>query len=282
MTGGTAARWIDEDMADVITSKAEAFLEKHQAEPFFLFFSTHDIHVPRMPHSRFAGKSGLGYRGDAMLQLDWCVGQLLAKLDELQLTENTLVIFSSDNGPVLDDGYRDEANEKLGNHDPNGSLRGGKYSMFEGGTRVPLLLRWPGHVAPQTTNHALVGQIDLAASLAALVGATVPPDACPDSRDSLAALLGKSDQGRPHLIHEANSLALRAGQWKYVPKGETREGLGPWMSAKIKEPGALYDLSQTNDEGVDVAKENPEQLERMQRLREKILAGPDQAQTIGQ
>ncbi|MCA9165968.1 MAG: sulfatase-like hydrolase/transferase, partial [Planctomycetales bacterium] len=132
MTVGQKARWIDEDMADVITHKAIRFIDDHKQSPFFLFFSTHDIHVPRVPHSRFAGRSGLGLRGDAMLQLDWCVGEILSRLDALDLTKNTLVIFSSDNGPVLDDGYHDEANEKLGDHRPNSNLRGGKYSLFEG------------------------------------------------------------------------------------------------------------------------------------------------------
>src|SRR5690606_4696747 len=109
MSGGKAARWIDEDMADTITAKATQFIEKHQQEPFFLFFSLHDVHVPRVPHPRFAGKSGMGPRGDVILQMDWCVGEIVATLDKLKLTEKTLVIFTSDNGPVVDDGYRDEA-----------------------------------------------------------------------------------------------------------------------------------------------------------------------------
>lgn len=282
MTGGQRARWVDEDMADVITHKALSYLDAHQAEPFFLFFSTHDIHVPRVPHSRFSGKSGLGYRGDAMLQLDWCVGEILNKLDALGLTENTLVIFTSDNGPVLDDGYVDQANEKLGDHDPNADLRGGKYSLFEGGTRIPLVLRWPGRVKAGSVSNALFGQIDLAASLASLVGTPVPKAACGDSRDSLACLLGDSQQGRPHLIHEANQLGLRVGKWKYVPKGKVREELGPWETATIEEPGALFDLSQSNAEQEDLAGKNPQQLERMRSLRELLLNNYDQAEVIGQ
>jgi arylsulfatase A-like enzyme len=269
-------------MADVITHKATTFIDAHQAEPFFLFFSTHDVHVPRVPHSRFTGKSGLGYRGDAMLQLDWCVGQILDKLDQLELTDNTLVIFSSDNGPVLDDGYHDQANEKLGMHDPNGNLRGGKYSLFEGGTRVPLVLRWPGKIKPGTTSDALVGQIDFAASLASLVDAEVPDKACGDSRNSLPALLGQSDQGRPHLLHEAGQLALRVGNWKYIPKANVREKLGPWITTKIEEPGALFDLRLGVEEQENVASRNPQQLASMRELHAKLRQNDDQPELIGQ
>lgn len=282
MTGGEKARWVDEDMADVITHKANKFLEDHQSEPFFLFFSTHDIHVPRVPHSRFAGKSGLGFRGDAMLQLDWCVGEILNKLDSLGLTENTLVIFSSDNGPVLDDGYVDEANEKLGAHRPNQDLRGGKYSLFEGGTRVPFLLRWPGHIESGSTSNALVGQIDLAASMAALVDAKIPEGACGDSRNSLDALLGKDKVGRPHLVHEAKQLALRVGKWKYVPKAKVREKLGPWITSTIEDPGALFSLQDNLNENVNLAATQAKRLERIKELHAKIMSGYDQPEQVGQ
>jgi len=282
MTGGKKARWVDEDLADVITKKAAAFIDAHQNEPFFLYFSTQDIHVPRAPHSRFAGKSGLGPRGDAMLQLDWCVGELLKRLEELSLTEKTLVIFTSDNGPVLDDGYVDEANEKLGKHDPNGELRGGKYSMFEGGTRVPMVAMWPGHIDAGKVSPALVGQVDFAATFANLLELHMPAGACPDSRSALSAMLGIDTLGRPHLIHEATQLALRAGQWKYVPKAKVREQLGPWVTTTIDDPGALYDLSKELAESTDVAAKHPAQLARMKELHAKLRENPDQPKSIGQ
>ena len=172
MTGGKAALWRDQDMADTFTRKAVSYIEQHQREPFFLFFATHDPHVPRVPHERFVGKSGMGPRGDAILQSDWSIGQVLDTLDRLKLSENTLVIFTSDNGPVVDDGYVDQAVEKLGAHKPWGPLRGGKYSRFEAGTRVPFVVRWPARVKPGVSD-ALVSQVDLLASLAALVGGTV-------------------------------------------------------------------------------------------------------------
>ena len=135
MEGGTSARWVDEDMADAFTREAVDFIERHAAAPFFLYFATHNVHVPRVPHARFAGQSGCGVRGDVVQELDWCVGQVLDTLDRLRLADRTLVVFTSDNGPVVDDGYADGAVRDLGGHRPSGPLRGGKYSLFEGGTR---------------------------------------------------------------------------------------------------------------------------------------------------
>ncbi|MHC4509111.1 MAG: sulfatase-like hydrolase/transferase, partial [Planctomycetota bacterium] len=215
MAGGKAARWVDEDMADVITGKATDFIEKNKDNPFFLYFSTHDIHVPRVPHPRFAGKSGLGPRGDVILQLDWCVGEILATLERLNLAENTLVIFASDNGPVVDDGYKDQAVEKLSGHKPAGPLRGGKYSAFDAGTRVPLVVRWPERVKAGLSD-ALVCQIDFVASLAALTGQELARGDAPDSFDVLGALLGRTGNGRDHLVEHARTLSLIKGNFKYI------------------------------------------------------------------
>ena len=135
-TGGHAARFRDEDLADKWIEKSLAWLAADRDRPFFLFFASHDPHVPRVPHERFQGKSGLGPRGDAILQFDGCVGELMGALDRLGLAENTLVVLCSDNGPVMDDGYADFALEKLGNHRAGGPLRGGKYSVHEGGTQI--------------------------------------------------------------------------------------------------------------------------------------------------
>ena len=275
MTGGESARWVDEDMADVISHKAVAFIEQHRGSPFFLFFSTHDIHVPRVPHSRFEGKSTMGLRGDAIVQMDWCVGQLLQALDRLKLAEDTLVIFTSDNGPVLDDGYVDQANEKLGDHQPAGSFRGGKYSLFEAGTRVPTLVRWPAKVKATTETGALFGQVDLAASLASLVGVSRPPAGLPDSRDELDTLLGEDRVGRPHLIHEARALALRKGVWKYVPPANTREQLGPWRQVKVPAPGFLFDLSNDPAETHNLASREPARLAEMTDLLKRLQSEPD-------
>ncbi len=276
MTGGEKARWVDEDIADTVTRRAIQFIERNRARPFFLHFCTHDIHVPRVPHARFVGQSSMGPRGDAIAQTDWCVGQLLKTLDDLHLTENTLVIFTSDNGPVLDDGYVDQANERVGDHLPAGPYRGGKYSLFEGGTRVPMLVRWPGHVAPGTVSPALFGQVDLARSLAHLIDHPVALPDLPDSHNELDTLLGSDQIGRSHLVHEAKSLALRMGHWKFIPPGSTREQLGPWNTVKFSKPGALFDLARDPKEQQNVASEHPDQVEKMAALLESIRGGPDQ------
>ncbi|HCF80174.1 MAG TPA: arylsulfatase, partial [Porphyromonadaceae bacterium] len=122
------------------------FIERNKDNPFFLYFGTNDIHVPRYPHGRFRGKTDMGYRGDAILQFDWSVGEVVRALKEAGVYDNTLIIITSDNGPVVDDGYQDEAVEKLKNHKPWGPFRGGKYSTFEAGTRVPFIVHWTGNV----------------------------------------------------------------------------------------------------------------------------------------
>ena len=253
MTGGKAALWKDEDMADVFTGKAVSFIEAHRNGPFFLYFATHDPHVPRVPHPRFVGKTTLGPRGDAIVQADWCVGEMLRTLERLNVTRNTLVIFTSDNGPVIDDGYKDDAVAKLGSHRPAGPYRGGKYSNFEAGTRVPFIVRWPGRVVPGTSG-ALVTQVDLLASLAELTGQRLGFNDAPDSRDMMAALMGKSRAGRAELVEEAGALALRQGRWKYIEPNnkqkisrDTNTELGndssPQLYDLAADPGELHNLA---------------------------------------
>ncbi|WP_420150776.1 sulfatase family protein [Spirosoma sp.] len=219
MSGGKSARWVDEDMADVLTRKTVEFMEANQkqSQPFFVYFATHDIHVPRLPNARFVGKSGMGPRGDAILQLDWCVGEITKALDRLGLTTNTLLIISSDNGPVIDDGYQDQAVEKLNGHKPAGPLRGGKYSAFDAGTRVPFLVRWPLQVKTGTSD-ALVSQIDMFASLAALTGQTLATNEGPDSFNSLETILGKNRDDRQYVVEQSlnSTLSVLKGRWKYI------------------------------------------------------------------
>jgi len=159
MKGGTSAKWIDEDMADTFLVKAQNYIKEQKNNPFFLYYALQQPHVPRTPHSRFVGTSGMGPRGDVIIEADWCIGELLKTLETEGLLENTLIVLSSDNGPVLDDGYADGAVEKLGKHKPWGELRGGKYSLLEAGTRVPFVTYWKGTIEPQVSN-ALVSQVD--------------------------------------------------------------------------------------------------------------------------
>ncbi len=215
MSGGKSARWIDEDIADTITGKAIDFIKKNKSKPFFLYFATHDIHVPRVPNPRFAGKTVMGARGDVILQLDWSVGAIVKTLEEQKLIGNTLIIFSSDNGPVLDDGYKDSAVELANGHKPAGELRGGKYSNFEGGTRIPLIVMWRGKIK-SATSDAWISQIDLFASFAAITGQSLNKGDAPDSVNVLPALLGSSQKGRDHIVEHAGSLSIRKDEWKYI------------------------------------------------------------------
>jgi len=273
MSGGRSARWVDEDMADVLTGKATAFIERHRDERFFLYYATHDIHVPRVPHPRFAGKSGLGPRGDVILQLDWATGRILETLDHLKLADRTLVIFTSDNGPVVDDGYRDEAVEKLGGHRPAGPLRGGKYSAFDGGTRVPMLVRWPGRVKPGVSD-ALVGHVDFLASFAALTGQALGLQDGPDSLDSMAALLGESRTGRDQLVEQAGALSLITGPWKLIEPHPGRK-VDPETNTELgNDPQPqLYDLTVDLGEKQNVATDHAEVVRdltaRLDRIRQE-------------
>jgi arylsulfatase A-like enzyme len=214
MKGGETAKWCDVDMADNFLEKVKTFLQEHKTKPFFLYYAMQQPHVPRTPNPRFAGKSGMGPRGDVILEADWCIGELMKTLKTEGLLENTLIIFSSDNGPVLNDGYNDDANEKLGKHKPAGELRGGKYSLFEAGTRVPFITYWKGQIKPGVSS-ALVSQIDLFSSLASLLESDHTIE---DSKNLLDVFMGESDKGRTELILEAASrTAYRQGEWLLIP-----------------------------------------------------------------
>ena len=214
MKGGKSALWTDEQMGDTILQRSLNFIETNRDHPFFLFYSLHQPHVPRTPHPRFVGSSGMGPRGDVIIEIDHAVGVLLDFLDSLGIDEHTLIVFSSDNGPVLDDGYQDDAVTSIGNHTPAGILRGGKYSLYDAGTHVPFMVRWPGTITPGTSD-ALVCQIDLAASFAALTNQT---NTTPDSENILAAFLGKTKDGRKSLVLEAiGGTYYRAGNWVMIP-----------------------------------------------------------------
>jgi arylsulfatase A-like enzyme len=270
MTGGRAALWKDEDMADVFTGQAVTFIERHRDRPFFLFFALHDPHVPRVPHPRFVGKSGMGPRGDAIVQADWSAGEVLNALDRLKLTANTIVIFSSDNGPVIDDGYKDEAVEKLGAHRPSGPFRGGKYSNFEAGTRVPFLIRWPARVKAGVSD-ALVSQVDLITSLAALVGRKLAATDAPDSLDTMAAFLGSSKTGRDVLVEQAGGLSLRQGQWKYIePSNRPRMSKNTNTELGNDTVAQLYDLSKDPGEKQNLAAAHPEKVAEMSTILKTI------------
>lgn len=260
--GGKSAMWVDENMADTFLVRALDFIRSHKEGPFFLYYGLHQPHVPRVPHPRFAGTTGLGPRGDVIAEADWCVGEILDELEELQIQNHTLVIFSSDNGPVLDDGYQDQAVELIGSHTPRGGLRGGKYSLFDAGTHVPFMTWWPGTIEPGTS-EALVCQLDLFASLTDLVG---QPNGGPDSENILDALLGKKENGRDQLILQAtgNRIAFRQNDWILIPPHAGRSYM-PWVDIETgNDPEyQLYQISTDPGQQNNLAKEQPEKLQNM-------------------
>jgi arylsulfatase A-like enzyme len=270
MTGGTAALWQDEDMADVFTRRAVSFIEQHRAAPFFLYFAPHDPHVPRVPNARFVGATTMGPRGDVIAQFDWSVGEVLAALDRLKLADNTIVIVTSDNGPVVDDGYKDDAVAKLGTHRPWGPFRGGKYSNFEAGTRVPMMVRWPARVR-RGTSDALVCHIDFLASFAVLTGQALAADARGDSVDTMDGFLGRSKVGRTELVEQGSGLALRMGHWKYI-EPSSRPKLNANTNTELGNDSApqLYDLSRDPGETRNLAQEQPDRVKVMQARLDRI------------
>ena len=278
-TGGHSARFRDEDLADQWVEKSVEWIEANRNQPFFLFFSSHDLHVPRMVHERFQGKTSLGPRGDAIIELDWCVGELLGALDRLELAERTLVVFCSDNGPVLDDGYQDDAIAKIGSHQAAGPYRGGKYNVFEGGTRTPFITRWKGRI-PVGVSDQLVCTIDLAASFASLSGVELPEQACLDSMDVLDALLGKEHApGRDHLIQQDNgrggNYGFRVGDWK-LQRYDSKRTSNTELRLNRREIARyhLFDLANDPGERRNVISEHPEIAERLKtRLQSLIDAG---------
>lgn len=217
MKGGGAALWKDENIADSITVHAVDFIKQHADKPFFMYFATNDIHVPRFPHERFRGTTSMGLRGDAISEFDWSVGMIINALKEEGIYDNTLVILSSDNGPVIDDGYQDRARELLNGHKPAGKLRGGKYSSLEGGTMVPFIVSWPLKIKCAKSSEALVSQVDIFRSLAELIGAKTDGMA-PDSRNFLKTVIGESGKGAPWVIEQSydHVLSIRTRKWKYI------------------------------------------------------------------
>ena len=264
MTGGQKARWHDDAMADDITQRAVAFVESDKPGPFFLYFATHDIHVPRVPHSRFAGSSQCGTRGDVIQELDWSVGQLLEALDRRKIAGETLVIFSSDNGGVMDDGYQDGSGNDTSGHRCNGALRGFKGGLYEGGTRVPFIARWPAKIKTGEVANNLVGLVDVMATVAEIVERPLEAQAAPDSISMLPVLLGEASPrtAREHLVEQAGGgrLAIRQGTWKLIPAaGGARRG-----------SDELYQLSDDLAETHNVAADQPAKVQELTNLLNQV------------
>lgn len=262
MKGGEKAKWVDEDMADHFLAQAQDYVRKHKDTSFFLYYAFQQPHVPRTPHPRFVGSSGMGPRGDVIVEADYCLGEFLKTLEDEGVLENTILIFTSDNGPVLNDGYYDEAVEKLGDHQPAGPLRGGKYSLYEAGTRVPFIIYWKGKIEPRVSD-AMVCQIDLLASLAELVGTKIQGQV--DSENLYPVFFGQSDEGRSELVIEATTrTAYRQGDWVLIPpyKGSA---INRSVNIELGNDAdfQLFNLTEDLSQQKDLSKSHPDKLKRM-------------------
>ncbi|MAF67486.1 MAG: arylsulfatase [Planctomycetes bacterium] len=212
----------DERIATTLKDKAISWMKRSCAEdgakPFFLYLATTNIHHPFTPAPRFKGKSKCGRYGDFILELDWVVGEVLGAIDALGKTKNTLVVFTSDNGGMLNRGGQDawRAGHRL-----NGKLLGFKFGAWEGGHRVPFIAKWPGRIPAATRSEHLIGQVDLLATLAAAAGRPVTRAEAPDSLNQLPTLLGRATSPvRQQLIISPNSpkhLVVRKGKWAFIP-----------------------------------------------------------------
>lgn len=262
MKGGKKALWKDQELADTITQEAVQFIQRNAGNPLFIYFCSNDIHVPRDPHPRYRGKSQLGIRGDATVQMDDNIGILCRALQDAGYGDNTLFIFTSDNGPVISDGYLDGSDDDCKGHTPAAPYSGGKYGIKEGGTRVPFIVHWPA-VIKAGRSHALISHVDLARSLAQLVNAKIPEQQLPDSLAQLPALLGKDLIGRHYLVEQAhgNRLALRQGVFKYIP-GKNAQ---------------LYHLETDKHETHNLAPQQPEQVLHMQQYLNTLRHTPETA-----
>jgi arylsulfatase A-like enzyme len=285
MKGGKAARFKDEELATTVVKKSIEFIERHKNETFFLKVGMFEPHVPRVAEPPFAGKSESGVRGDVIEQIDWQTGEILKTLDRLGLTTNTLVLFTSDNGAILFDGYFDRSVEDLNGHQPTAGLRGWKYLVYEGGCRVPMIARWPAQIIPRVSDQ-IFSLVDVYATLAAIVGQDVPKSAAPDSFDLSRVLLGQTQEHvRDHMVLHGISdmLALRQGDWKFIPanaKGHVANigsGANPsearFAASRIPQP-QLFNLAQDPNETINLAVKYPERVAEMEKRLNALKNAP--------
>ncbi len=283
MKGGKSARFKDEDLPRTVARKSIEFLEANGARPFFLYVGLFEPHVPRVASAPFAGASEIGVRGDVIQQMDWITGEIMQALDRLKLADNTLVIFTSDNGPVLFDGYNDHSREDTKDHRPAGGLRGWKYLVYEGGCRVPLIARWPARLRPRVTDQ-MFGLVDLYATLAKIVGGRFSPESAPDSLDLSPVLLGETTKNLRSntVLHGiSNTLSLRAGDWKFVPANASGPASGTGSGANPNDPrfaegrivrSQLFNLGTDPAETKNVIEAFPEKAAELQQQLTTITA----------
>lgn len=267
--GPSLADWTLEPILPALGDRAAAFIREAAAgeEPFLLFLPLTSPHTPLSVNEEWKGKSGLNLYADFVMETDAVIGRVLAALEESGAEEESLVVFTSDNGCAPYIGKPDL--EKMG-HYPSGPLRGAKADAWEGGHRVPFLVRWPGVVAPGSVCDQLVHQADLLRTFAEVLGTTLPENAGEDSVSLLPLLKGGSDPVREHAVSASISgvPALRSGSWKYI----AAPGSGGWgKGGDQSQPVQLYDLSKDLGETKNLAAAQPEKLAEMQALLERLI-----------
>ena len=278
MKGGTSARFKDDELASTVVAKSVEFIEQHKNTPFFLSVGLFEPHVPRVAEKPFVGTSDCGVRGDVIEQVDWEVGEIMKVLHRLELAANTLVIFSSDNGPILFDGYYDRSVEDLNGHQPTAGLRGWKYLTFEGGCRVPFIAHWPQRIKPRVSGQ-FFSLVDIYATVAGLIRQELKPNDAPDSLDLSAVLLGTTGTNvRDHtVLHGIGGLALRQGDWKFIPATAGAGGMGSganaadarFAAATIPEP-LLFNLADDPQETSNVIAHHPEKADELSKQLESL------------
>ena len=264
------------DVLPTLTRKAVECLSSRVAEkkPFFLYLALTSPHTPLVPTQDWEGKSGLNAYGDFVMQTDWSVGQVLQALEKNGLAENTLVIFTSDNG--CSPAAKVQELESKG-HFPSHRFRGYKADIWDGGHHVPFLARWPGHIQPGSVSDQLICLTDLMSTCADLLGARLPDDAGPDSVSILPALLGQATRPlREAVVHHSinGSFALRQDRWKL----ELCPDSGGWSApkpgsteAKKLPPVQLYDMAEDISERANRQQDHPEIVARLTKLLEKYV-----------
>jgi arylsulfatase A len=251
-----------------LTQRAVEYVKERAGagQPFFLYFALTSPHTPIVPSQGWRGKSGLGDYGDFVMETDWAIGQVLAALDEAGIAGRTLVLASSDNGCAPQ--ARPDQLEAQG-HFPSAQFRGYKADIWEGGHRVPFVVRWPGHVEPRTTNRAPICLTDLIATCAEIIGVKLPPNAAEDSFSFLPALQGQSSTGRRVLVHHSihGKFAVREGSWKLA----LTAGSGGFSKEETSGPMQLYDLARDEAERHNLAAEQPAVVQRLTARLEQIV-----------
>ncbi|MDF1824540.1 MAG: arylsulfatase [Verrucomicrobiales bacterium] len=272
-----------------ITAKTVATIGERAAAakdgtPFFIYFPLNAPHTPIVPSEEWLGKSGINIYADFTMQVDHCVGEVLAALDEHELAEDTLIIFTTDNGCSPQANF---AELREAGHEPSYIYRGHKADIFEGGHRVPFIVRWPGRVSAGTTSDALVGQVDILATAAEITGAKVPEDQGEDSTSFLPILRGEADASpRSSIIAQSinGSFCIRDGNWKLILCPDS----GGWSDPRPGRadssalfPVQLYDLSNDPGEQLNLAEQHPDRVATMTRELQSMIdrgrttPGPD-------